>query len=233
MKSWLIFIFCLMTVVILSTQSSRKDIDSSEEMRKNESRLDSIWRKEDIWNTSCTGTDKSRQNELPEKTDSKAIRAFEETNDTLVDRNDETTEDSVSVVSQPVTMVLKPIVRDIPSGLPIDADSLSMYTEYDSYPVSVNEVKLYIITNHTEREFEGGEEYSLVYYNEVNREWELQPTAPIINSVLWLFSPGRATHSQTVRFYMDKNRPGKYRIYKSFNHDTGTAYAEFELVSEM
>lgn len=184
MKSWLIFIFCLMTVVILSTQSSRKDIDSSEEMRKNESRLDSIWRKEDIWNTSCTGTDKSRQNELPEKTDSKAIRAFEETNDTLVDRNDETTEDSVSVVSQPVTMVLKPIVRDIPSGLPIDADSLSMYTEYDSYPVSVNEVKLYIITNHTEREFEGGEEYSLVYYNEVNREWELQPTAPIINSVL-------------------------------------------------
>lgn len=81
--------------------------------------------------------------------------------------------------------------------------------------------------------FEGGEEYSLVYYNEVNREWELQPTAPIINSVLWLFSPGRATHSQTIRFYMDKNRPGKYRIYKSFNHDTGTAYAEFELVSEM
>ena len=58
---------------------------------------------------SCTGTDKSRQNKLPEKTDSKAIRAFEETNDTLVDRNDETTEDSVSVVSQPVTMVLKPI----------------------------------------------------------------------------------------------------------------------------
>lgn len=181
---------------------------------------------------SCTGTDKSRQNELPEKTDSKAIRTFEETNDTLVDRNDETTEDSVSVVSQPVTMVLKPIVRDIPSGLPIDADSLSMYTEYDSYPVSVNEVKLYI-TNHTKREFEGGEEYSLVYYDEVNREWELQPTAPIINSVLWLFSPGRATHSQTIRFYMDKNRPGKYRIYKSFNHDTGTAYAEFELVSGM
>lgn len=181
---------------------------------------------------SCTGTDKSRQNKLPEETVPKVTHAFEEMNDTLVEQNDDMTKDSVSVVSQPLTMVLKPIVRDIPSGLPIDADSLSMYTEYDSYPVSVNEVKLYI-TNHTEREFEGGEEYSLVYYNEVNREWELQPTAPIINSVLWLFSPGRATHSQTIRFYMDKNRPGKYRIYKSFNHDTGTAYAEFELVSEM
>ena len=180
---------------------------------------------------SCTGIDKSRQNKLPEKTVPKVTHAFEETNDTLVEQNDDTTKDSVSVVSQPVTMVLKPIVRDIPSGLPIDTDSLSMYTEHDSYPVSVSEVKLFI-TNHTKHEFEGGEEYSLVYYDEVNRKWELQPTDPIVNSVLWLFPSGGATHSQIVRFYMDKNRPGKYRIYKSFNHDTWTAYAEFELVSE-
>lgn len=178
----------------------------------------------------CTGTDKPRQNEVSEKP--KVIHAFEETIDTLVDRNDDTTRDSVSVVSQPLTMVLKPIVRDIPSGLPIDEDSLSMYTEHDSYPVSVSEVKLFI-TNHTEREFEGGEEYALVYYDAVNRKWELQPTDPIVNSVLWLFSPDCPTHQQTIRFYTDKNSPGRYRIYKSFNSGTWTAYAEFELVSEM
>ena len=180
---------------------------------------------------SCTGTDKSRQNEFPEKTVPKVIHAFEETNDTLVERNEDPTKDSVSVESQPVTMVLKPVVRDIPSGHPIDTDSLSMYTEHDSYPVSVSEVKLYI-TNHTEREFEGGEEYSLVYYDEVNRKWELQLTAPIINSVLWLFSSDYPTHQQTIRFYTDGNRPGRYRIYKSFNSGTRMAYAEFELVSE-
>lgn len=58
---------------------------------------------------SCTGTDKSRQNKLPEKTVPKVTHAFEETNDTLVEQNDDTKKDSVSVVSQPVTMVLKPI----------------------------------------------------------------------------------------------------------------------------
>ena len=185
---------------------------------------------------SCTGIDKSRQNKLPEKTVPKVTHAFEETNDTLVEQNDDTTKDSVSVVSQPVTMVLKPIVRDIPSGLPIDTDSLSMYTEHDSYPVSVSEVKLFI-TNHTKHEFEGGEEYSLVYYDEVKRKWELQPTAPIVNSVLWLFSPDHPSHQQNIRFYTDGNRPGRYRIYKSFNSGTRTAYAEtayaeFELVPE-
>ena len=50
MKSWLIFILCLMTVADFSAQSSRNDIDLSKEMRENENRLDSIWRKEDIWN---------------------------------------------------------------------------------------------------------------------------------------------------------------------------------------
>lgn len=180
---------------------------------------------------SCTGIDKSRQNKLPEKTVPKVTHAFEETNDTLVEQNDDTTKDSVSVVSQPVTMVLKPIVRDIPSGLPIDTDSLSMYTEHDSYPVSVSEVKLFI-TNHTKHEFEGGEEYSLVYYDEVKRKWELQPTAPIVNSVLWLFSPDHPSHQQNIRFYTDWNRPGRYRIYKSFNSGTRTAYAELELVPE-
>lgn len=180
---------------------------------------------------SCTGIDKSRQNKLPEKTVPKVTHAFEETNDTLVEQNDDTTKDNVSVVSQPVTMVLKPIVRDIPSGLPIDTDSLSMYTEHDSYPVSVSEVKLFI-TNHTKHEFEGGEEYSLVYYDEVKRKWELQPTAPIVNSVLWLFSPDHPSHQQNIRFYTDGNRPGRYRIYKSFNSGTRTAYAELELVPE-
>lgn len=180
---------------------------------------------------SCTGTDKSRQNKLPEKTVPKVTHAFEEMNDTLVEQNDDMTKDSVSVVSQPLTMVLKPIVRDIPSGHPIDADSLSMYTEHDSYPVSVSKVKLFI-TNHTKHEFEGGEEYSLVYYDEGKRKWKLQPTAPIVNSVLWLFSPDYPSHQQTIRFYTDGNRPGRYRIYKSFNSGTRTAYAEFELVSE-
>ena len=50
MKGWLIFILCLMTVADFSAQSSRNDIDLSKEMRENENRLDSIWRKEDIWN---------------------------------------------------------------------------------------------------------------------------------------------------------------------------------------
>ena len=50
MKGWLIFILCLMTVADFFAQSSRNDIDLSKEMRENENRLDSIWRKEDIWN---------------------------------------------------------------------------------------------------------------------------------------------------------------------------------------
>lgn len=37
---------------------------------------------------------------------------------------------------------------------------------------------------------------------------------------------------QTIHIYTDitPNRPGKYRIYKSFNNDTEVAFAEFEMV---
>lgn len=133
-------------------------------------------------------------------------------------------------VSQPVVLTLQPVERDIPSGLPISADSLSMCTEYDYYPIAAKRVKV-IITNHTNLQYEGGEEYSLVYYNEEQKKWEPQPTNPIVNSILWIFSPDYPTRQQTIEFYTDKNRAGKYRIYKSFNRDTRTAYAEFELIS--
>ncbi len=128
-------------------------------------------------------------------------------------------------------MVLEPVVRDIPVGRPLSADSLYMHTEYDYYPVATSKVKVFI-TNRANQKYDSGERYSLVYYNEALKQWEPQPTNPIINDVLWVFTPDYPTHRQTIQFYTDKNRPGRYRIYKSFNRNTRTAYAEFELISK-
>lgn len=129
--------------------------------------------------------------------------------------------------------VLNPIPRDIPLGEAINPDSLSMRVEYDYYPLSTTEVKV-IITNHSRYEYDCGEGYSLVYYNEKQKTWETLPTNPIRNDVLWIFPSDCPTHEQTIRLYTSEvpNRPGKYRIYKSFNGNTKVAYAEFEVLRE-
>ncbi|WP_455659237.1 immunoglobulin-like domain-containing protein [Phocaeicola faecalis] len=129
--------------------------------------------------------------------------------------------------------ILQPVPRDIPTGEAISSDSLSMKTEYDYYPLSTTKVKV-IITNHSHYEYSCGEGYSLAYYNEKQKVWEILPTSPIVNSILWIFPLGYSTHEQTIELYTAEapNRAGRYRIYKSFNGDTKVAYAEFELVDK-
>lgn len=129
--------------------------------------------------------------------------------------------------------ILQPVPRDIPTGEAISSDSLSMKTEYDYYPLSTTKVKV-IITNHSHYEYSCGEGYSLAYYNEKQKVWEILPTSPIVNSILWIFPSGYSTHEQTIELYTAEapNRAGRYRIYKSFNGDTKVAYAEFELVDK-
>lgn len=136
-------------------------------------------------------------------------------------------------LGQAVNIVLSPIPRDIPQGEAINPDSLSMRAEYDYYPLSTTEVKV-IITNHSRYEYDCGEGYSLTYYNERQKTWEALPTNPIRNDVLWIFPSDCPTHEQTIRLYTSEvpNRPGKYRVYKSFNNNTKVAYAEFEILSE-
>lgn len=136
-------------------------------------------------------------------------------------------------LGQAVNIVLSPIPRDIPQGEAINPDSLSMRAEYDYYPLSTTEVKVFI-TNHSGYEYDCGEGYSLTYYNERQKTWEALPTNPIRNDVLWIFPSDCPTHEQTIRLYTSEvpNRPGKYRVYKSFNRNTKVAYAEFEILSE-
>lgn len=136
-------------------------------------------------------------------------------------------------LGQAVNIVLSPIPRDIPQGEAINLDSLSMRAEYDYYPLSTTEVKVFI-TNHSGYEYDCGEGYSLTYYNERQKTWEALPTNPIRNDVLWIFPSDCPTHEQTIRLYTSEvpNRPGKYRVYKSFNRNTKVAYAEFEILSE-
>lgn len=178
----------------------------------------------------CTGKRKAQSDVALVKETPSVVQSPEVTVDTLAaeDPDTETSEDNPS---QPRSMVLEPVARDIPSGLPLSADSLSMRTEYDYYPVATSKVKVFI-TNRANQKYDSGERYSLVYYNEALKQWEPQPTNPIINDVLWVFTPDYPTHRQTIQFYTDKNRPGRYRIYKSFNRNTRTAYAEFELISK-
>ena len=91
-----------------------------------------------------------------------------------------------------------------------------------------------IIINHSHYEYDCGEGYSLTYYNKRQKTWEVLPTNPIRNDVLWIFLPDCLNHEQTIRLYTSEvpNRPGKYRIYKSFNGNTKVAYAEFEMVDK-
>ena len=130
-------------------------------------------------------------------------------------------------------IILTPIPQDIPSGEAINSDSLSTRTEYDYYPLSTTEVEV-IITNRSRYEYDCGEDYSLVYYNERQKIWETLPTNPIRNDILWIFPPDYPPYQQTIKLYTSEvpNRPGKYRVYKSFNTNTKVAYAEFEVLSE-
>ena len=178
----------------------------------------------------CTGKRKAQSDVALVKETPPAVQSPEVTDDTFAAEEPDT-ETSTDTPPQPVAMVLEPVVRDIPSGRPLSADSLYMHTEYDYYPVATSKVKVFI-TSRANREYDSGEGYSLVYYNEALKQWEPQPTIPIINDVLWVFTPDYPTHRQTIQFYTDKNRPGRYRIYKSFNRNTRTAYAEFELISK-
>lgn len=178
----------------------------------------------------CTGKRKAQPVDVLVKETPPAGQSPEVTDDTLAAEEPDT-ETSTDTPPQPVAMVLEPVVRDIPVGRPLSADSLYMHTEYDYYPVATSKVKVFI-TSRANREYDSGEGYSLVYYNEAEKQWEPQPTSPIVNDVLWVFTPDNPTHRQTIHFYTDKNRPGRYRIYKSFNRNTRTAYAEFELVSK-
>lgn len=178
----------------------------------------------------CTGKRKVQSDVALVKETPPAVQSPEVTDDTLAVEEPDT-ETSTDNLPRPVAMVLEPVARDIPVGRPLSADSLSMRTEYDYYPVATSKVKVFI-TNRANQKYDSGERYSLVYYNEALKQWEPQPTNPIINDVLWVFTPDYPTHRQTIQFYTDKNRPGRYRIYKSFNRNTRTAYAEFELVSK-
>ena len=178
----------------------------------------------------CTGKRKAQSDVALVKETPPAVQSPEVTDDTLAVEEPDT-ETSTDNLPRPVAMVLEPVARDIPVGRPLSADSLSMRTEYDYYPVATSKVKVFI-TNRANQKYDSGERYSLVYYNEALKQWEPQPTNPIINDVLWVFTPDYPTHRQTSQFYTDKNRPGRYRIYKSFNRNTRTAYAEFELVSK-
>ncbi|WP_458410133.1 immunoglobulin-like domain-containing protein [Bacteroides congonensis] len=131
---------------------------------------------------------------------------------------------------QTETTVLQPVPREIPIGEKISPALLSMQAEYDCYPLSTAKVKV-TITNYSHAEYECGESYSLAYYDKKEEQWEALPTNPIINDILWLIPSGHS-HQQTITLYTSEisNRPGKYRIYKTFNRDTKVGYAKFELV---
>lgn len=132
-----------------------------------------------------------------------------------------------------ISLILRPVPRDIPIGEAISPALLSMKTEYDYYPLSTTEVKI-TVTNYSQQEYTCGNDYSLAYYNDNKQQWETLPTDPVIEDVLWILQPKYPSGEQTIQFYTSKvpNRAGKYRIYKAFNRNTKVAYAEFELVNE-
>ncbi|EJX00558.1 hypothetical protein EVA_11310 [gut metagenome] len=137
-------------------------------------------------------------------------------------------EDSTS--SQPTFMALQPKLRDIPLGKSVNPDSLSLNTEFVYYPLSATRVNVFI-HNHSQRTYECGEKYSLVFYNDSLQQWDPLPVNPIINDVLWIIDPDCSSRLQTIELYTSEtpNRPGCYRIYKTFN-GSEVAYAEFKLV---
>lgn len=127
--------------------------------------------------------------------------------------------------------VIVPYCNNIPTGKEISPALLSIHAEYDYYPLPTNEITIFV-TNKSSKEYTCGDEYSIAYYNEKNKSWESLPVNPIREDMLWIISSYQSNRMQTIHIYTDitPNRPGKYRIYKSFNNDTEVAFAEFEMV---
>lgn len=127
--------------------------------------------------------------------------------------------------------VIVPYCNKIPTGKEISPALLSIHAEYDYYPLPTNEITIFV-TNKSSKEYTCGDEYSIAYYNEKNKSWESLPVNPIREDMLWIISSYQSNRMQTIHIYTDitPNRPGKYRIYKSFNNDTEVAFAEFEMV---
>ena len=116
----------------------------------------------------CTGKRKAQSDVALVKETPPAVQSPEVTDDTLAAEEPDT-ETSTDNPPRPVAMVLEPVVRDIPVGRPLSADSLSMRTEYDYYPVATSKVKVFI-TNRANQKYDSGERYSLVYYNEALKQ---------------------------------------------------------------
>lgn len=133
------------------------------------------------------------------------------------------------------SFVPQPIPCDIPTGEAINPDSLSMETEYAYYPLSTTKVKI-SVTNHSRQKYTCGNEYSLTFYNSSKRQWETLPTNPDIKDIGWVLYPQYSPYQSTGKLFTFEvpNRPGKYRIYKTFYRDTKkkVAYAEFEILPE-
>ena len=143
--------------------------------------------------------------------------------------------EEISQTSQSTTQISRPIPRDIPIGKNTNSDSLSMKTEYACYPLSTTKVKIFV-TNHSQQKYTCGNDYSLTIYNDSKRQWETLPTDPAFEDIGWGLLPQYPPHQQTIKLYISEvpNRPGKYRIYKTFYRDTKeVAYAEFEIVSNL
>ena len=146
--------------------------------------------------------------------------------------------DSLSIVSElyadTTGLMSDPVCRDIPLGESLSPEELSMHTEFDYYPLSAKEIKLEI-TNHSGKKYTCGVEYSLVYYDEKKVWWEPLPVSLIRNADVGDLQVKRDFgYRQQIHLFTDKvpNRVGRYRIYKSFNQDTKTAYAEFSMVDK-
>ncbi len=143
--------------------------------------------------------------------------------------------EKIPKTSQSATQILRPAPRNIPTGKNVNPDSLSMCTEYARYPLSTTEVKIAVF-NHSQQKYTCGNDYSLAFYNNSNQQWEALPTNPTFEDIGWVLLPKYPPHQQTIKLYTSEvpNRPGKYRIYKTFYRDTKeVSYAEFELVSNL
>lgn len=116
----------------------------------------------------------------------------------------------------------------------MNPDSLSMKTEYACYPPPTTEVRIFV-TNHSRQKYTCGNDYSLAFYNGSKRQWETISANPTIEDIGWVLLPQYPPHRQTIKLHASEisNRPGKYRIYKTFyNRDAKeVAYAEFEITS--
>ena len=143
--------------------------------------------------------------------------------------------EEIPQTSQSTTQILHPVPRNIPTEKNVNPDSLSMHTEYASYPLSTTEVKIAVF-NHSQQKYTCGNDYSLAFYNNSNQQWEALPTSPAFEDIGWVLLPKYPPHQQTIKLHTSEvpNRPGKYRIYKTFYRDTKeVAYAEFEIFSNL